>query len=307
MTQTQTSAPDGTPVFILGVGAQKAGTSWLYDYLDKHPQCAMAPIKEVHFFDFHLEPESASGMVRRLSLLEREIDKEIARIGPEKPFDHDGERLLGMFERLSMQVQPERYLEMFAAVRRAHPEAKVIGEITPGYAILDADGFRMAREWIVDRIGARPRVVFLMRDPVRRCLSQLNMTHRMQTKTARWRGEGSPEKKGIVKAATSDKAAIRTRYERTIETLEQVFAPEELYYGFYEEVFSDEEIRRICAFLGIDPVKADFDTRANASAPVYEPSEKQLAKIREFYAPTYAFCRERFGAERVDGLWRAGR
>jgi hypothetical protein len=36
--------------FLLGVGAQKAGTSWLYRYLKSHPEIFMSPIKEMHFF-----------------------------------------------------------------------------------------------------------------------------------------------------------------------------------------------------------------------------------------------------------------
>ncbi|MFC3094617.1 sulfotransferase [Alteromonas sediminis] len=37
-------------VFFVGVGAQRAGTSWMYNCLNKHPEVFM-PQKEVHFFD----------------------------------------------------------------------------------------------------------------------------------------------------------------------------------------------------------------------------------------------------------------
>jgi hypothetical protein len=36
------------PDFI-GIGAQRAGTSWLYACLYEHPQICM-PLKEIHFF-----------------------------------------------------------------------------------------------------------------------------------------------------------------------------------------------------------------------------------------------------------------
>jgi hypothetical protein len=38
------------PSFLV-IGAQKCGTSALYEYLSKHPDITPAPIKEIHFFD----------------------------------------------------------------------------------------------------------------------------------------------------------------------------------------------------------------------------------------------------------------
>ncbi|KAA6187849.1 glycosyltransferase [Thiohalocapsa marina] len=41
-----TSGPD-----FLGIGAQKAGTTWLYQHLSRHPQIAFPAGKEVHYWD----------------------------------------------------------------------------------------------------------------------------------------------------------------------------------------------------------------------------------------------------------------
>lgn len=38
------------PTF-LGIGAQKAGTSWLFSMVDQHPDVCAGGIKEIHFFD----------------------------------------------------------------------------------------------------------------------------------------------------------------------------------------------------------------------------------------------------------------
>jgi hypothetical protein len=43
------------PTF-LGIGAPKAGTTWLYQLLDSHPDITMSPHrKEIHYFDLHFE------------------------------------------------------------------------------------------------------------------------------------------------------------------------------------------------------------------------------------------------------------
>ena len=38
------------PTFIC-IGAQKAGTTWLYENLSRHPDVVMPPMKEIHYFD----------------------------------------------------------------------------------------------------------------------------------------------------------------------------------------------------------------------------------------------------------------
>ena len=36
---------------FLCIGAQKAGTTWLYDNLKDHPEVWLAPVKEIFYFD----------------------------------------------------------------------------------------------------------------------------------------------------------------------------------------------------------------------------------------------------------------
>ena len=40
-----------TKTFLLGVGCQKGGTTWLYDYLATSPQFKHGHRKEYHVFD----------------------------------------------------------------------------------------------------------------------------------------------------------------------------------------------------------------------------------------------------------------
>jgi hypothetical protein len=42
------------PDFVI-IGAQRCGTTTLYNYLKRHPYCVPAPGKEVHFFDINFE------------------------------------------------------------------------------------------------------------------------------------------------------------------------------------------------------------------------------------------------------------
>lgn len=38
--------------FLLGVGAQKTGSTWLSDYLGSRSEVFMHPLKEVHYWDY---------------------------------------------------------------------------------------------------------------------------------------------------------------------------------------------------------------------------------------------------------------
>ncbi len=44
---------------FLGIGAQKAGTTWIYEQLLRHPEIAFPAGKEVHFFDQHADRGAA--------------------------------------------------------------------------------------------------------------------------------------------------------------------------------------------------------------------------------------------------------
>ena len=49
---TLKETPTNFPNF-LGIGAQKAGTTWLYKNLRKHPQLYLPETKEIHYFDWY--------------------------------------------------------------------------------------------------------------------------------------------------------------------------------------------------------------------------------------------------------------
>jgi hypothetical protein len=43
---------------FLGVGVQKAATSWLWSSLRQHPEVWMPPVKELHYFDHMYVPDN---------------------------------------------------------------------------------------------------------------------------------------------------------------------------------------------------------------------------------------------------------
>jgi hypothetical protein len=78
------------PISFLGIGAQKAGTTWLYANLRKHPALGFPAGKEVHFWD----ENHARGIGWYRSL-----------------FPDEGERLLGEMTPAYAILPPERIAE----------------------------------------------------------------------------------------------------------------------------------------------------------------------------------------------------
>lgn len=297
------TAEDTRPIFVLGVGAQKSGTSWLYTYLEEHPAGAFPVEKQIALFNAEFHPAEEKGTyVFKLNKLKRQIEKriELAKEGDPRK---NAEAFVGLLENMAVLYEPSRYVPYFRMLLETKPGATLTGDISPEYAKLKGGQFDTVRTRLVEG-GFRPRVVYLMRDPVERCYSQLRMQDR-------WAASGKrPEKDAPAAArfredAVSRKAAELTRYDKTITRLEKAFPPEEIFYGFYEELFQESEIRRLCAFLGIDYRTADFERTVNASPRTEEISDEDRANVRAFYAEVYAFVRARFGAERVDRLWGA--
>ena len=144
------------PDFIC-IGAQKAGTGWLYDQLREHPDFWMPPLKELHYFDRagRSAREVRSGAVDRIAQA-----RQSAR-------DERDLHFLAVMEHLRSKpgIDLAGYAELFAA-----KEALLSGDITPGYSTLDQQLIRQ----ITERFP-KTKIIFFARDPVERAWSQLSM------------------------------------------------------------------------------------------------------------------------------------
>jgi len=93
-----------------------------------------------------------------------------------------------------------------------------------------------------------------------------------------------------------DGAIQRSSYHRTIQRLESVVSPERIAYFFYETLFEQSEIDRLCAFLDIDSVSAAVDDRIGVGSDASNGIPEDVArKAREALMPTYEFCKAKFG------------
>ena len=156
-----------TKTFLLGLGCQKGGTTWLYRYLTSSRQFVPGYRKEYHLFD-SLYLESGEEARRRLLTV---AAKHAANPQPENP------RAAGSVHRLCMFLDPEYYSTTSrgcsTGARRAAGGRRDAGvrHAPTGRGEADPGGLR--------RTGITTLPVFLMRDPVERIWSHMRMLARV--------------------------------------------------------------------------------------------------------------------------------
>ncbi len=273
-------------VVFLCVGAAKAGTSWLYRQLARHPEVHLRSIKELHFFDA-LEHGRVG---RELAKHKREQAALLGRLAGDgrKPSAEQAARLqdrADWMDVLEFNVSEAAYLDY---LRGNMGPAKVVGDLTPAYALLTETRLsRMAR--MTDDV----RVLYLLRDPVERLWSHVRMI------AARRDTDGvvSARRAGRILervfSGAEDQIVRRSDYASALKRLAAAVPGGRLLVEVFEEMISGAGFDRICRFLEISAMTPDL-------APVhvgqaFDMTREQREKAAEWLAPQYAAAEQALG------------
>ena len=284
------------PDFI-GIGAQKAGTTWLYENLQVHPQIYM-PRKELQYFNLKLE--DGSSVFTRL-FGKRESDREWRRQVRNRAIVHLKKRpslqdLLYEIRYYAGSYNDEWYASLFEPGR-----GKVKGEITPAYSVL-----RKERIAHIYDIMPDAKVIFLMRNPVERVWSQLVMRYDNLEKVS----AESVREDQLVRRAARGNTRLFTDYLRTLENWGALYPQEQIFVGFLEDVgrFPERLLEDIYGFLGADPcfeppaLNEKVHSRSSDTMPThlavylaneYREETGRLADVFGGYAAFWSYCTRR--------------
>lgn len=277
-------------IFILGLGAQKSGTTWLYEYLDSRSDVYMHPIKEVHYFDGLYESEKWPNVVKNRRQKEADLRGMLAGSQGQNDIEQL-EKLRHIEERNRYYEHPDMYMQHFASNAGG---CRAFGEITAEYSTLSADTYEKM-------YGMHPdvRFVLLVRDPVDRLWSQIKMLSKFERRGFE---PGKSQEQRVDRALGKEKVIARSRYDTTLKNLLDRVPESSLYVGFFEELFSDRSLRRLCEFLSLPFVPGNYGQVVNESrGQRLEP--RQARRIFEQLAPTYEYFHARYG-DRLPARWR---
>ena len=287
------------PDFI-GIGAQKAGTTWLYRNLRVHPQIWM-PRKEVHYFDQRIHETSFK--LRTKVFGERPQDRlwrqqvEHWTMVHLKNLSPSG--LLWVYKYYMKPPNDEWYASLFKPKR-----GQVTGEITPNYSVLDKDMVAHIHE-----IMPEAKIIFMMRNPIERAWSQAVMYF---DKIEGSLVEDISEEQ--ILTFRENQSSLLTDYQRTLENWGAYYPEEQIFVGFLEDVhfYPNRLLRRLYSFLGVSAdVKyrvirrkihsRDVQTMPTALAvhlaKTYRTGAVELSRRFGGYASFWRFCAERLGAD----------
>ena len=261
--------------FLLGVGAQKAGTSWLHDQLDRRKDADFGFLKEYHVFD-------------ALQL------EHFSYFRPKNPTPLKWRT----WRRARFIQQPERYFDYFAS-RLKPPQIRLTGDITPSYAGLSAQSFRSIKDAFKEH-GVQMRAVFIMRDPVERFLSQ----QRMQL---RKRGLLQPEHEieHLSKASLKllERESPRSDYPATLDALRTGLIASDVFIGLYETLFTAADHFALCRCLCIPEQIPELNHRVNASQATTAVPTEVLRRLGRHFAPLVTAVQERCPDLGVEQHW----
>jgi hypothetical protein len=265
---------------ILGIGAQRAGSTWLFDYLARHPAVFGGPIKEFHFWDEYFRDGGATWRAKIEPRVERNGKVRATAIR---------ERIAALRERLAI-VTPEDYFAYFD--RQAGSNSFVL-DITPSYALMSRGNFE-AIAGHAAKAGYAIKVVFVMRDPVDRHKSSAQFRARKTGNANFFRRFDIPKVVG------------RGRYDVTLEAVRSVFDKNDIAVGFFEHITRtpDVHLRALIESLGLSYIAPVSEQRQNASPAGAPLTDEELRLGMAMFAPVYAYVNREFPNDKP-ASWRA--
>lgn len=270
-----TSLQSDQKTFVLGLGCQKGGTTWIYESLAADPKVAKGWMKEYHVWNV------IEGLDRTNIFEPRFIN----RVNPKK--------LL----RRRMILDTNQYFDYFFKLLA---KRTVAADITPAYNGLSSATLIKIRDGFAER-SIPVKVIISIREPVSRIKSAVAMRCfklRLIQKSMTVAEQRQVYLEQLNHFWSSSGCQFRTRYEKTIERATSVFGEKNLLVAVYDQLFTDTFVNTLNEFLGTKipttatrrPVNARKYSGFDDSAPDIE------AKIRVFYADTYRYCCKRFPA-----------
>ena len=273
--------PDGQPrkPGALCIGAQKAGTSWLAQMLGQHPQVWIPPFKEVQYFNHLFIPEHRRWIAWHYRQKPQEIRDRHARRGIPMPPELDA--YLNGATRGKM-FHNQWYKRIFAPA----PPSAMPMDFTPEYSTLPAEGVDYVANFL-----PKAKIIYLIRHPVDRAISQLRMNLQRERRQPRTLADWMAELDNPVLYDRGDYASYLPRW--------QARYPGMLVLPFGRIAREPQAVMdAVEAHLGINPWPyANMAERVFANRDPLQLPSQAIAALETRLAPQLDFLKDHLGAD----------
>lgn len=278
--------PNGQPrkPGALCIGAQKAGTSWLAQTLGQHPQVWIPPFKEVQFFNHRFMPQHRRWIAWHYRNKPAEIRARHEGRGVPMPPELDA--YLDALTRGQM-FHNHWYKRVFAPA----PVHAVPMDFTPEYSTLPDEGVDF-----VARMLPRARIIYLIRHPVDRAISQLRMNLRREGRRPASLADWMAELDNPVLAERGDYASYLPRWRARFADM--LVVPFGRIASDPDRLMSDIE-----GYLGIGPYPYEgLRRKVFANPEGLTPPPEVADELSRRLAPQIEFLRRELGEDFVVAL-----
>jgi hypothetical protein len=275
------------PTILFCIGATKAGTSWLYEYLYAHSECHLRSIKELRYFD-----TVENGLFDREMRRKRKTAESLRN----RMLSSPKARMAGLTAKLQDVLEYQAVLAQGVSGDKAYlayltagaKGAGLVADITPSYALLSKEQLgHMAS------VAPNARFLYLLRDPVARLWSHVRMVATRGAKSL----DAVPDAcfallEQVLNGRESGMTA-RGDYAATLGRLRQAVDPSRLMVMFMEDMLTPKGLARLCEFLGIGYSGAAFDQPVHVGqALAMQPAQTERARV--LLRPQYEFVARHF-------------
>jgi hypothetical protein len=312
---------------FLGIGAQKAGTTWLYQVLRVHPGVWLPPVKELHYFDQNprvpktfrqrcVGRQADNRRWRRHMELQRlRITSALVFLGSggcafwgrnRRALDNAWWRAhLAQLRRHPLQVAADIVWDLNYFFRRPSDtwyaslfepgRGRVAGDITPAYAAVSEECVAHVRALL-----PHTKIIFIMRNPIERTWSAARMF---------WRKTGYDidDEARLMAYAQRERVVLRSDYLRTLSLWEHHYPSSQIFLAFFEELRDcpEDMLLRLYRFLGVEVSTRHIPDYARQRVNAGDPLEMPKTFARELatqHYPQLQALHERFGGHATQWL-----
>jgi len=265
---------------VLGIGAQKAGTSWLHENLKQNRYLWMPPFKEVHFFDHKFVP------------LNRKWTDWHLRNGlrhARERWESQGILNQRRTDWLSdVSKEPRFNGNWYKKIFSLCPEDRISVDITPEYSSIPAEGIEFASAFL----GSDFKAIYIIREPVSRAMSQLRMNLKRKKLIPHSREDW-------LDLAMDDQVMERGNYISHVSRWQALRPTETLLFIPFGQIANNpyDVMRQVESFIGIPHAQY-----VNLENKVYATDRFKIPEfvrdiLEEVLHPQTNFIKDRFGTK----------
>lgn len=261
--------------FLMCVGAQKAGTTWLWHYLRRNPQVDLGFKKEYHTWEVCTTPF--------FKFLKDELEDKIQK----------GHNTFEKTTQLSFMNNPQLYFEYFIDKLNT---VNITGDFTPQSSSLSEETFNHIIKTFASA-DISTKAIYIIRDPVDRLQSMVRMKLLLDDK---------PNPSYDTELMFMDKFALKEAYMYSgdyaslIPKFDRVFNTN-IHYAVYESMFNDVSTKAITDFLDIDHHPGHYNFNPRPSYWRHQLLKEDRHYFEQMYKPLYDYIANRF--PHVTNLW----